>query len=113
MPVNHVKGKALLDSVLSADGKLVVLDVGATWCGPCQMIKPVFAQMAEEYAGAVVFAAVDADESPDVVQAHNVRAFPTFIFFVGGREVDRMQGADQNQLRQKVELHKGLSLIHI
>ena len=106
MPVNHVKGKPALDEAVSAAGdKLVVVDIGAAWCGPCQGIKPVFESLSAKYAD-VCFLAVDGDESADVMQAFGATAYPTFVFLLGGAVVDKMAGADAAQLEAKINEHK-------
>jgi thiol-disulfide isomerase/thioredoxin len=59
--VKEAKTKAEFDAELvSAGGKLVVVDFTATWCGPCQRIKPEFEKMSTEFTN-VVFLKVDVD----------------------------------------------------
>ena len=57
-----------MDSIVSSaalNGKLIVIDFTATWCGPCKMIAPIFKQLSQEFSG-VIFVKVDVDEAPDV-----------------------------------------------
>jgi thioredoxin 1 len=42
----------------------VVVDIWATWCGPCKAIAPILDQLASEYAGRVKIVKVDADQNP-------------------------------------------------
>jgi len=86
-------------------GQLVVIDFTATWCGPCQMIAPVFKELSNTHDDAV-FLKVDVDENAETAANYNVSAMPTFIFIKGGVVVERLMGADPNKLRDLIELHK-------
>ncbi|MGO1050968.1 thioredoxin family protein [Crossiella sp. CA198] len=57
--------------------KLVIMDFGATWCPPCQKMKPVIEKMAKENGGKWVLAEVDADESKAILTKHNIKYLPT------------------------------------
>ena len=84
-------------------GKLVVVDFTATWCGPCRFIAPLFADLAKTFTN-VVFLKVDVDELQTVSQEWKVEAMPTFIFLKAGQVVDRMVGAQKEELHNKVRL---------
>ena len=64
----------------------VVVDFTATWCGPCQRIKPFFEELAAAHKGAL-FVKVDVDELESVSQAAEVLAMPTFQVYREGRRV--------------------------
>jgi thioredoxin 1 len=81
----------------------IIVDFGASWCGPCRSIAPHFANLASMYGDKAIFCKVDTDESKSLSQAANVTALPTFVFYRHGHEVDRMRGANQNGLDQKVQ----------
>jgi thioredoxin len=89
-----------------AEGKLVVIDFTASWCGPCQMIAPVYEAMSVTYSDDVLFYKVDVDETDDVASACGISAMPTFQFYKGGAKVDEMKGADQTKLKTLIEQHK-------
>ena len=100
--VKQLKTKAEFDAELAAaGGKLVVVDFTATWCGPCQMIAPLFAELSEKNPD-VVFVKVDVDENQETAAACGINCMPTFQFYKNGAKTFEMQGADPNQLTAKV-----------
>lgn len=70
---------------LIKSGKPVVVDVMATWCGPCQHMKPVFEKVAQEFADAYEFAALNVDEARDLAIEFGVTSVPTLIFIKDGQ----------------------------
>mmetsp|Transcript_65040 Transcript_65040/g.89396 ORF Transcript_65040/g.89396 Transcript_65040/m.89396 type:complete len:165 (-) Transcript_65040:152-646(-) len=84
---------------------VIVMDFGATWCGPCQSIAPDFEALADANApllddedylphASVVFIKVDVDALQEAAQEFEVEALPTFVFLQDGKEVDRFSGAN-------------------
>ena len=80
----------------------IIVDFGASWCGPCRGIAPHFANLASQFGEQAIFIKVDTDESQSLSAAAGVQALPTFVFYRGGQEIDRMKGADVAGLNQKV-----------
>ncbi|XP_043704145.1 thioredoxin-2-like [Telopea speciosissima] len=85
--------------------KLLVIDFSASWCGPCKFIEPVFIQMANKYTD-VEFVKIDVDELKDVAKEFGVQAMPTFILMKQGKEVDKVVGADKDELQKKILKHR-------
>ena len=71
----------------------VVVDMWAPWCGPCRMVAPVIDELAAEMAGRVRFAKLNVDENPATASRFGARSIPTLLIIQGGREVDRIVGA--------------------
>lgn len=81
---------------------LLIVDFTASWCGPCQRIAPVFAELSIKYS-TVVFLKVDVDTCQMTAASHGIRAMPTFEFFIGQVKVDEIKGADPSALESKVK----------
>lgn len=69
-----------------------VVDFWAPWCGPCRMMAPVFEELAEQYAGRVLFAKMNVDDSQQVPSQFATYSIPTIIMFKNGQEVNRQVG---------------------
>ena len=78
---------------LMAEGKPVIMDFWATWCGPCQMIGPMIDELAEEFDGKIIIGKVNVDENSDLPSQYGVRNIPTILFFKGGELVNKLVGA--------------------
>lgn len=70
----------------------VLLDFGATWCGPCKALEPVLEKLAGQLGDRVKVLAIDADDSAAIAAKYKVRAVPTVISFVAGQEHKRHTG---------------------
>lgn len=85
-----------------------VLDFYADWCGPCQMMKPVFAELQSEYQDKVKFDVINVDQDPVKSSQYNVLSIPTYIVLKDGQEVDRMIGyTPKPAFEAKLNAHLG------
>ncbi len=79
----------------------VVIDLWATWCGPCKQLSPVLERLAEQDAGKWILAKVDVDANPGIAQAFQVQSIPSVFAVLGGRPLPLFQGElPEPQVRQ-------------
>ena len=71
----------------------LVVDFWATWCGPCRMIAPIIAKLAEKYDGKISVGKCDVEENEDLAAEFGIRNIPTILFFKNGEVVDKVVGA--------------------
>lgn len=82
----------------------VVVDLWATWCGPCQTLGPILDKVVGETNGQVVLVKVDVDQNPGISEAFRVQSIPMVVAFAEGQPVDAFMGAQPEQeVRQFVE----------
>ncbi|MBP3822796.1 MAG: thioredoxin [Bacteroidaceae bacterium] len=78
---------------LLAQGKPMVVDFWATWCGPCKKIGPYIEELAQQYADQVIIGKVDVDENDGLAIRFGIRNIPTVLFFRNGEVADKQIGA--------------------
>ncbi|AHI00882.1 tetratricopeptide repeat protein [Kutzneria viridogrisea] len=71
----------------------VIVDLWATWCGPCKQLSPVLERLAEAGGGTWILAKVDVDANPRIAQVFGVQSVPTVVAIAGGQPVDAFAGA--------------------
>jgi thioredoxin 1 len=81
----------------------VIIDFFADWCGPCQMMKPVFEKISKEYKGKLKFAKVNTEDNPQLAEKFEIQGIPCLIIAKKGKEVDRIVGfMSEASLKQKI-----------
>lgn len=85
------------------NNKIVVCKVGASWCGPCQIIKPFIDELEKECTD-VKFVTLDADEDEDIVTMLRIRSVPTILYYKDGEVKDKSLGAiPKEQIKNHID----------
>ncbi|ESN98400.1 hypothetical protein HELRODRAFT_176860 [Helobdella robusta] len=85
------------ETLKSAGDKAIIIDFFTTWCGPCKAIAPKFEAMAKSHPKAICIK-VDIDENQEVGEEYNIQSIPTFVVIQNGKEVERLNGANEAAL---------------
>ena len=89
---------------LLAQGKPMVIDFWAQWCGPCKMMLPIVEELAAENEGKVIVGKLNVDDNPETCEQFGIMNIPTMLFFRNGELVDRHVGACRKpDLQKRIE----------
>lgn len=77
-PENH-------ESEIKQSNKPIILDIYATWCGPCQQMAPIIEELEKELGNQYTFAKLNVDEAREIsIKEYGVTSVPTFVFIKDG-----------------------------
>jgi thioredoxin 1 len=87
------------DEIIS-QGKPVLVDFWATWCGPCKRLGPIIEEIAAEYDGKAIVGKCDIEENDDLTEKFGIMNVPTVVLLKDGKEVDRVVGLAMKNIYQ-------------
>jgi thioredoxin 1 len=94
--------------LLNNNDKLIFVDFYATWCGPCKIMDPIIAELADEYGDKVSFYKMDVDKN-STDDALGVTAMPTYFFIKNSKTLEVKKGAmSKQELKKLIDKHLGL-----
>ena len=80
------------------------VDFWAPWCGPCQMVSPIYDKLALEYEDKFKFCKINVDENQQTAAKYQITSIPMQMFFNDGEKIDEILGAVPEQtIRTMVE----------
>lgn len=91
MSLLHITKDNFDHEVLNSD-KPVLLDFFASWCGPCRMVAPILAEIAQEREDIKV-GKINVDEEPELAMRFQVTSIPLLVVMEGGKVVHQALGA--------------------
>jgi len=102
MPVTITKEN--VEQEIGSSSLPVVLDVYATWCGPCQQMTPIFEELEKEMGDKVKFAKLNVDEARELSIQYGVTSVPTFVFIKNNEIKHKETGyMNKDDLKVKIE----------
>lgn len=96
MSVLEITSENFEKEVLESE-KTVLVDMYATWCGPCKMQSPIIDKIAEEQEGKVKVTKIDIDEAPEIAEKYGVMSIPTLLIIKNGEVAKQFVGLTKKE----------------
>jgi thioredoxin 2 len=93
LPWIAAAGDGHFAEIVESSSVPVLVDLWATWCGPCRMVSPALEQLATERAGQLKLVKVDVDKAPATAQQFAIQAVPTLLVLNNREVLGRQSGA--------------------
>lgn len=89
-------------SDVQASEQPVIILVSTTWCPPCKIFKPIFLQMAEQFADRCRFICIDGDTDAAIVDLLEVRCYPSIVCYKHGKQINPENYRSQEGLQRLI-----------
>lgn len=89
--IHYIEEDRINEQIVLNSERIMLLDVSADWCIPCQMIAPILTELDKKYHNIEIFR-VNADECSNFIVTNNISAIPTIIVYANGEEKERIVG---------------------
>jgi thioredoxin len=86
---------------LQSQGKKVLVDYWAKWCGPCRTLIPKLESFENDYPN-ITFVKVDVDSEQQFAMSLGIRSVPTVMIFDGDKLVDRSSGVNDESYYKNI-----------
>ncbi len=97
--IKHLSNENFNDEI---QGKTILVDFYADWCGPCKMMGTVL-----ENVTAIDILKVNVDEHNDIAAKYGIMSIPTLMIFKDGQEVTKVVGyRSQDEIEQIINENK-------
>jgi len=91
MSTIKISDKTFEENVIN-NGKPIIVDFWAEWCGPCKQIGPILEEISDEYNDKIIVGKMDVDENPETPSKYQIRGIPTMLLFNNGELIDTKVG---------------------
>jgi thioredoxin 1 len=99
--VNDAEEWQIEGNKAKATGKVIVAKFFATWCSPCKSMASIFVELSKKIGHQLVFLKINIEAVSDVAATNEVRSMPTFLFIRDGHQIDKIVGANKQELVMK------------
>ncbi|KAI7736705.1 hypothetical protein M8C21_033567, partial [Ambrosia artemisiifolia] len=89
-------------SEANTQGKIVIANFSASWCGVCRSVSPYYIALSEKHPS-LIFLTINVDKLTKLSIQWNLKVTPTFIFLKDGQQIDKLEGANNWKLQEMVK----------
>jgi thioredoxin 1 len=86
---------------LQSEGKKLLVQYTATWCGPCKSLTPRLSNLSNRYED-ITFVKVDIEENMDSAVELGISTVPTVMIYDGDTLINRSVGANIDSAYTKI-----------